>query len=85
MVLFAQMVAGMPQSESQEVSDLPAARFLRLRDVQHRVGLGRSTIYRWMGEGKFPRPHALGDYCVRWLESDIDEWIASMTSPDASS
>ena len=29
-------------------------RLIRLREVQHRVGLGRSTIYRWMAEGRFP-------------------------------
>ena len=27
-------------------------RLIRLKEVQHRVGLGRSTIYRWMAEGK---------------------------------
>ena len=56
------------------------ARLLRLRDVQERVGLGRSTIYRWMDDGTFPRPHSIGSYCVRWLESDIDEWIIYKTT-----
>ena len=31
-------------------------RLIRLPEVQHRVGLGRSTIYRWMAEGRFPKP-----------------------------
>ncbi|MBC7204322.1 MAG: AlpA family transcriptional regulator [Pusillimonas sp.] len=52
-------------------------RLIRLKEVQHRVGLGRSTIYRWMDEGKFPRPHTLGGYVVAWLEADIDSWISS--------
>jgi len=67
-----------------EASGPPGPRLLRLREVQHRVGLGRSTIYRWMDDGKFPRPHIIGSYCVRWLESDIDEWIGSKTSLGAS-
>ena len=66
-----------------EVVEQPVARLIRLSEVQHRVGLGRSTIYDWMNKGKFPRPHALGDYCVRWLESDIDEWISAKASLDA--
>ncbi|WP_422342707.1 helix-turn-helix transcriptional regulator [Parasphingorhabdus sp.] len=74
----------MSQSESQEVSGFSGARFLRLRDVQHRVGLGRSTIYRWMDQGKFPKSHSIGGYAARWLESDIDQWIASQTSSVAS-
>lgn len=52
-------------------------RLIRLKDVQHRVGLGRSTIYRWMAEGKFPKPVQLGGYAVAWAEDDIQNWIAS--------
>lgn len=53
-----------------------ATRLIRLPEVQHRVGLGRSTIYRWMAEGKFPKPVQLGGYAVAWAESDIEAWIA---------
>ena len=51
-------------------------RLIRLPEVQHRVGLGRSTIYRWMAEGKFPKPVQLGGYSVAWAEDEIDNWIA---------
>lgn len=51
-------------------------RLIRLREVQHRVGLGRSTIYRWMSEGKFPKPVQLGGYSVAWAEDEVDAWIA---------
>ena len=52
-------------------------RLIRLKEVQHRVGLGRSTIYRWMSEGKFPGPVQLGNHAVAWAEDDVDDWIAS--------
>lgn len=51
-------------------------RLIRLKEVQHRVGLGRSTIYRWMAEGKFPKPVQLGGYAVAWAEDEIQDWIA---------
>lgn len=51
-------------------------RLIRLPEVQHRVGLGRSTIYRWMAEGKFPGPVELGGYSVAWEERAIDVWIS---------
>jgi prophage regulatory protein len=51
-------------------------RLIRLKEVQHRVGLGRSTIYRWMAEGKFPEPVRLGAHAVAWAQDDIGEWIA---------
>ena len=52
-------------------------RLIRLPEVQHRVGLGRSTIYRWMAEGKFPRPVQLGGYAVAWAEDEVEDWIDS--------
>ena len=58
-------------------------RLIRLPEVQHRVGLGRSTIYRWMNEGKFPKPVQLGGYAVAWADADIDEWIRLRVSDDA--
>lgn len=54
-----------------------ATRLIRLPEVQHRVGLGRSTIYRWMSEGKFPKPVQLGGYAVAWGEEDIIAWVES--------
>ncbi len=52
-------------------------RLIRLKEVQHRVGLGRSTIYRWMAEGKFPKPVQLGGYAVAWALEDVESWISS--------
>jgi prophage regulatory protein len=52
-------------------------KFLRLGEVQKRVPYSRSTIYQLASQGKFPKPLNLGARAVAWLESDIDEWIAS--------
>lgn len=60
----------------QEVPSKPAIRrFIRLREVLHRTGLGRSTIYRWMNEGRFPRSVHLGGRSVAWIEHEIDQWL----------
>ncbi|MEM7665060.1 MAG: AlpA family transcriptional regulator [Pseudomonadota bacterium] len=50
-------------------------RFIRLREVLHRTGLGRSTVYRWMDEGRFPKSVRLGGRSVAWIEHEIDEWL----------
>ena len=52
-------------------------RLLRRPDVEQRCGVTRSTIYRLMDEERFPRPIHVGPKAVRWLESDIDAWMAS--------
>jgi len=49
---------------------------LRLPMVIARVGLSRSTIYKFIESGGFPRPVHLGPRAVGWIESEIDEWIA---------
>ncbi len=52
-------------------------RLLRRRQVEEITGLARSTIYRLMEQGAFPRPVRVGPSAVRWRESDITQWMAS--------
>lgn len=71
------MGADMNDTGLYKISRPPVMRLIRLNEVLHRVGLGRSTIYRWMDEGKFPKPYTLGGHSVAWLEAEIDAWISS--------
>ena len=50
-------------------------RLMRLADVEDRVGIRRSAIYRWMNDGRFPKPLRVGPRAVRWRESVVQEWI----------
>lgn len=50
-------------------------RLIRLKDVKHATGLGRSTIYKYIDEGTFPRSVSLGDRAVAWIESEVMDWI----------
>lgn len=52
-------------------------KVLRLAQVMASTGLGRSTIYKYIGEGKFPIPFKLSERCVGWLESEVQQWIRS--------
>ena len=56
-------------------STKPTTRFLRISEVQARTSLGRSTIYRWSAEGRFPQPIWLSERVVRWIEAEVDEWV----------
>ena len=33
--------------------------------------LSRTTIYRRMGQGTFPKPVVISEACVRWRQSDV--------------
>lgn len=48
---------------------------LRLPKVQLMTGLSRSTIYQRIGDGRFPRPVALGGRAVGWIEAEVFDWI----------
>ena len=48
---------------------------LRRPDVEAVTGLSRSTIYKWMNEGSFPKPVKLGPRAVGWREADINYWL----------
>ncbi len=55
-----------------------AGRILRVRDVLDRIGgVSRSTLYRWMDAGRFPRPLKLGPQAAGWRETDVDAWLES--------
>lgn len=39
-------------------------RIIRLKEVIKMTSLGRSTVYKYIAEGTFPKPVSLGDRCV---------------------
>lgn len=46
-----------------------------LAKVMNKTTLGRSTIYAYVKEGKFPAPIKLGDRSIGWIDAEIDAWI----------
>lgn len=52
-------------------------RIIRLKDVIESTGIARSTIYKLVGEGEFPKPVPLVGRTVGWVESEVQEWIRS--------
>lgn len=55
-------------------------RLLRLPEVQERVSLGRSTIWLWIKEGRFPNGKKLSSRVTVWLESDIEAFVRGVWS-----
>ena len=53
----------------------PRIRLLRISAVEARTGLSRSTIYEWSADGRFPPPVRLSARIVRWVESEVEQWI----------
>ena len=56
---------------------LEQRRILRLREICEITGLGRSTVYKMVADGGFPKPVRLGPRSSGWRLIDIDEWLAA--------
>ena len=62
-------------------------RFIRLSEVMSRTGYGRTSIYRKMDDGSFPKSLKLGgapkdtnefdSRAIAWIEEEVDQWIES--------
>ena len=50
-------------------------RYFRRSTLVDMLGLSRSTIYRMMNNGEFPRPVVLGRRAVGWRAADVETWI----------
>lgn len=54
-------------------------RILRIRAVLARTGLSRSTMYRKMQNGTFPKNVQISTRCAGWRESAINDWMRKPT------
>lgn len=49
-------------------------RIIRLKEVLTRTGLSRSTMYRKMQDGTFPKNVQISIRCTGWRESAVNDW-----------
>jgi prophage regulatory protein len=52
-------------------------RILRDQEVGNRTGLSRTTRWRLIRDGKFPKPIKLTEHAIGWRESAIEAWLES--------
>ncbi len=55
---------------------LTFVQFIRLPQFKEITSLSRSSIYRLMEEGDFPKQVVLGARSVVWVKSQIEDWCA---------
>lgn len=57
-------------------------QLLKLERVLEMVGFGSSTVRAWVDEGRFPRPIRVQGRAVRWVRSEVEQWIADQIAQD---
>jgi len=75
------------ENTKNPTSNKPKTRLIRLNEVLSRTGYGRTSIYRKMDEGTFPKCLKLGSpikdptqfdcRAIAWIEDEIDQWVES--------
>ncbi|BDS29882.1 helix-turn-helix transcriptional regulator [Aeromonas caviae] len=59
-----------------------SSRFVRMREVQKKIGISRSTVYDWINpnsprfDDSFPKPVRLGVNSVGWVDTELEDWLA---------
>ena len=58
----------------------PTKQLIKISEIIHRTAKSRSSIYKAINDGKFPKVYKNGDRAVAWLTIDIDAWIDAQTA-----
>jgi len=67
---------GEPARAGDSIRERDGARILRFKQVAALVGLGKSSIYRKVQEGTFPKPIKLGSARASgWISNEVYDWI----------
>lgn len=47
--------------------------------VKNLIGRSMSTLYRWVSDGRFPKPLKIGPSAIGWRASDYLKWLDNPT------
>lgn len=53
----------------------PLDPMLKADEVCRLLGIGASTLWKWVAEGNFPPPVRLSNKCSRWRACDVHRFI----------
>ena len=59
---------------------LPGTGFVRLPTVAGVCGLAKSTVWKWAGDGRFPKPVKLSPRVTAWPVDAVRAWLADPTA-----
>ncbi|MEW8606843.1 MAG: helix-turn-helix domain-containing protein [Candidatus Thiodiazotropha sp.] len=48
-------------------------KYLSVKDVSRRYGVGVSTVWQWVKEDFLPAPVKFGQRCTRWDSDELNE------------
>jgi predicted DNA-binding transcriptional regulator AlpA len=73
--LLLERLNSTPASAKDSMEGPRGLRYIRLPEVCARVGLKRSTVYRLISLGRFPKHIKLSEHASAWIDSEIDDFM----------
>lgn len=61
----------------------PNDALISVRRVEQDCGFSKTTIYRLMKRGQFPKPAKRAGRSVRWRNSEVQQWVRNEWQPQA--
>jgi prophage regulatory protein len=62
------------QSIDKEVAEPPLI-FLSKQEVLRRIPVTAVTLWQWVRSNRFPKPVAISENKVGWIEAEVDQWM----------
>ncbi len=57
-------------------------KIMRIKEVVKTTGVSRSTIYRWVAKGQFPKYVKLSPTSTGWYSDKVYEWLESLDNSE---
>ena len=56
------------------------SKLMKVSELTEWLNVSESAIYKWVQQGRFPKPIKLGDsatnrHSSRWIREDVEEWL----------
>jgi prophage regulatory protein len=67
-----------------QLTQPPEWQRLRLNSVCAAVGIAKSTLWKYIAEGKFPKPHAIGSRVRVWEAAEVHAWLEARKAESTS-
>ena len=63
--------------KTMSITETHPDHLIRSARLAPSLGIGRTTLWRWVKEGVFPAPVKLSDRVTVWRVGDVREWLQS--------
>jgi excisionase family DNA binding protein len=61
--------------EDEAMNHSDDTRLVRTGELMRRLGVSRTTLYRWTRDGRLPPRRNLSGRTVGWLSSEIEDYL----------